>query len=231
MGVHTLKITVMDIENKEFKRGFRGYEVNDVDEFLEDIAEDYETLYKENSSLKEKIEVLDEKLDNYKMIENTINSTLLMAQKSSEQLKINSEDEAQMILNRANETAKKIIDNAQSEVIKIKNEYDKIKNQYMSFKTKYKNFMISQTELFNELEKDFARNFSISHTKETPLNTKFMENEKESLFPKENEVVKNLENMVTLDSDEIEFLNEKFKGQVELQNDELTNLEEEIEEI
>jgi hypothetical protein len=37
--------------------------------------------------------------------------------------------------------------------------------------------------------------------------------------------------MVTLDSDEIEFLNEKFKGQVELQNDELTNLEEEIEEI
>jgi cell division initiation protein len=53
--VDFVKITAMDITNEEFKKGIRGYSVEEVDEFLDNIAEDYETLYKENSSLKEKM--------------------------------------------------------------------------------------------------------------------------------------------------------------------------------
>lgn len=177
MGVYVLKITVMDIENKEFKRGFRGYDVDDVDEFLEDIAEDYETLYKENSSLKERLEVLEEKLENYRKLESTINSTLVMAQNNSEQLKKNSEDQAELIINRANESAQRVIDNSHGEVLKINSEFDRVKNEFMSFKSKYKNFMKTQTELFDELEKDFARNFSISHTEPSNSSSKIMVNE------------------------------------------------------
>ena len=47
-----MKITSMDINNKEFKKIIRGYDCDDVDEFLDQVAEDYETVYKENSSLK-----------------------------------------------------------------------------------------------------------------------------------------------------------------------------------
>ena len=48
-----MKLTPMEISNKEFKRGLRGYSVEEVDEFLDKIVEDYEGLFKENTSLKE----------------------------------------------------------------------------------------------------------------------------------------------------------------------------------
>lgn len=47
-----MKITSMDITNKEFKKSMRGYNCDEVDEFLDKISEDYEELYKGNSSLK-----------------------------------------------------------------------------------------------------------------------------------------------------------------------------------
>ncbi len=50
-----MRITPMDINNKDFKKGLRGYNVDEVHEFLENLAEEYEVLYKENSTLKERI--------------------------------------------------------------------------------------------------------------------------------------------------------------------------------
>ena len=47
-----MKLTAIDINNKEFKRGLRGYSVEEVDEFLDQVVENYEELYKENSRLK-----------------------------------------------------------------------------------------------------------------------------------------------------------------------------------
>ncbi|GAA0177249.1 DivIVA domain-containing protein [Clostridium sediminicola] len=231
-----MKITVMDIENKEFKKSFRGYDVDDVDEFLEDIAEDYETLYKENSSLKERLEVLEEKLENYKKIEDTINNTLVMAQKNAEQLKKNSQDEAELIIKRSSESAQKIIDNSHREVIKINNEYDRVKNEFLSFKTKYKNFMKSQTELFEELEKDFARNFSITHTEPSYSFSKTIENEIEEVLSeerktKENETGKEsnlLSENMELDSDINEPILENKKDEVAVlvDNDEFFEIDE-----
>ena len=50
-----MRITSMDINNKEFKKGLRGYNADEVDEFLDKVAEEYEIMYKENSTLREKI--------------------------------------------------------------------------------------------------------------------------------------------------------------------------------
>ena len=50
-----MKLTPMDINNKEFKRGLRGYNAEEVDEFLDEVVENYEEMYKENSNLKEKV--------------------------------------------------------------------------------------------------------------------------------------------------------------------------------
>ncbi|MEQ8199781.1 MAG: DivIVA domain-containing protein, partial [Clostridiaceae bacterium] len=71
-----MKITPMDINNKEFKKGIRGYNTEEVDEFLDEVVDNFEEVYKENSHLKEKIAVLNEKLDHYSKIENTIQNTL-----------------------------------------------------------------------------------------------------------------------------------------------------------
>ena len=62
-------ITPMDIENKEFKKGFRGYNEEEVDEFLDIVKEDFENLYRENLDLKEKLKLYQEQVSRYKSIE------------------------------------------------------------------------------------------------------------------------------------------------------------------
>ena len=70
-------LTPIDIENKDFKKSLRGYKEDDVDEFLDIVKEDFETLYRENLDLKEKIKLYQEQVSRYKSIEETLNKTLL----------------------------------------------------------------------------------------------------------------------------------------------------------
>ena len=88
-----MKLTPMDINNKEFKRGLRGYNPEEVDEFLDEVIENYEQLYKDNSKLKEKITLANEQIEHYKKIESTIQNTLLLAQNAADQAKTSAEKE------------------------------------------------------------------------------------------------------------------------------------------
>lgn len=157
-----MKMTSMEIMNKEFKKGMRGYNIDDVDEFLERVAQDYEAIYKENAILKEKIEVYQDKLDHYTKIENTIQSTLLLAQDAADQAKKTSQAEGELIIKNANESAKRIMDNAHSGVLAVNEEFDKTKQEFAKFRSKYRNFMATQMEMFEALEKDFDKNYNIS---------------------------------------------------------------------
>lgn len=169
----------MDINNKEFKKGMRGYSVDEVDEFLEKIAEDYEAVYKENTMLKEKIAVFQDKLEHYSKIESTIQSTLLLAQNAAEQAKVTAENEATLIVKNANETAKKILDKAHNDVLQINDDFDKTKQEFLKFRTKFRNFMTSQIEMFETLEKDFDKNYNISSAVDEELEDVSIENIKE----------------------------------------------------
>ena len=114
-----MKLTAMDINNKEFKRGLRGYSVEEVDEFLDQVVENYEELYKENSRLKESLSRVNEKLEHYEKLEATIQNTLLLAQNAADQAKESSEKQAELIIGNANETAQRILDKAHVDFISI----------------------------------------------------------------------------------------------------------------
>ncbi|MDV4152529.1 DivIVA domain-containing protein [Clostridium sp. AL.422] len=157
-----MKLTPMDISNKEFKKGFRGYDCEEVDEFINEIIENYEELYKENSRLKENLSRVNEKLEHYVKIENTIQNTLLLAQNAAEQARASSQKESDMILKNANEAAKKILDKAHNDVVSINDEYEKVKQEFIKFRAKFRNFMNAQTETFDELEKDLTKNYNVS---------------------------------------------------------------------
>lgn len=159
----------MEMNNKEFKKNFRGYNPDEVDEFLDKIAEDYEALYKENSTFKEKLTLLDDKVDHYQRMENTIQNTLLLAQNAAEQAKINSQKESELILKNANSTAQRVIEKAQFDVMKINDEFEKTKQEFNKFRNKFRNFMTSQLNLFDDMEKDFERNYNIGHIEEEGL--------------------------------------------------------------
>lgn len=157
-----MRLTPMDITNKEFKKSLRGFDCEEVDEFLDKVVEDYEFIYKENSSLKEKIKANNDRIKHYEQIEETIQNTLLLAQNAAEQAKLVAQKEAEMILNSANESAKKIIDKANFEVIKINDDYEVIKQDFMKFRAKYNNFLQTQMDMFKGLEQDFLKNYNIA---------------------------------------------------------------------
>ena len=158
-----MKITSMEITNKEFKKVIRGYNADEVDEFLDRIAESYEELYKENSSLKEKVFNFEEKVNHYNKMETTIQNTLLLAQNASEQARENAKKESELILKNANDTAQRVIDKAHSDVIHINDEFERMKQEFSKFRTKFRSFMESQLEMFDDMEKDFVKNYSIGY--------------------------------------------------------------------
>lgn len=157
-----MKLTPMDINNKEFKKGLRGYNSDEVDEFLDEVVDNYEELYKENANLKEKLANLNEKVEHYSKIESTIQNTLLLAQNAAEQAKNSAKKEAEFMIKNANETAQKIMDKAHNDVIQINDEYERVKQEFIKFRAKYRNFMNAQLETFDDLEKDFIKNYNVS---------------------------------------------------------------------
>lgn len=163
-----MKLTAMDIMNKEFKKGFRGYDCEEIDEFLDKVADDYESIYKENSALKEKLNLLEENIKHYEKIEETIQNTLILAQNAAEQAKINAKKEADIILKNANETAENILSKANNDVLKINDDYELIKQDFIKFRAKFRNFMNTQMDMFESLESDFLKNYNIGRVLEEP---------------------------------------------------------------
>lgn len=157
-----MKLTPMDINNKEFKKGLRGYNPDEVDEFLDEVVDNFEELYKENANLKEKLVNQNETIEHYSKIEATIQNTLILAQNAAEQAKNSAQKEAELVLKNANETAQKIMDKAHNDVIQINDEYEKVKQEFIKFRAKYRNFMNTQLETFDDLEKDFIKNYNVS---------------------------------------------------------------------
>ena len=79
-------LTPIDIQNKQFKRGFRGYNEDDVNDFLDQIINDYEKLTRENTHLKHELERVKKDNEQYQQLEKNLKDTLLVAQRTAEEV-------------------------------------------------------------------------------------------------------------------------------------------------
>lgn len=86
-----MDISPLEIQKKEFSRSIRGYNTEEVDEFLDNLLTNYERIYKENRDLREQIQLLHEKMQSYKDIETTMKNALVLAEKTAEEVKSNAE--------------------------------------------------------------------------------------------------------------------------------------------
>jgi len=150
-----MRITPMDIEQQEFSRSFRGYNEEEVDDFLDKIVKDYEELINENNKLNEEIERMKERLKEYSEIEETLRSALLNAQKSAEEMKKKVENEAKMIIEKAKMEAEMIKQQASQKGDEIKNEIDNLRRYKFIFKERLKSMLnlylnMIETEEFEE---------------------------------------------------------------------------------
>lgn len=144
-------LTPMDIHNKEFKRGFRGYSEEDVDAFMDDIAGDYEKVYREYCELKERCDKLQDKLTQYEKMESTMNSTLMLAQQTAENVKVSARKEADLILQEATNKKKQMMDETTLSLQASQQELDKIKSQTRSFRAKCRAILTSQLRLLDDM--------------------------------------------------------------------------------
>lgn len=139
-------LTPMEIHNKEFKKAMRGYKEEEVDEFLDKVVTDFERLYRENGELKDKIGVINERVDNYSLMEKTLQSTLVVAQTTAEDVVANARSKSEVIIREAEEQAKKIIEEANNSVVDIHREYENLKKDVQIFKTRFKTLLESELE-------------------------------------------------------------------------------------
>lgn len=149
-------LTPLDIQNKEFKRGVRGYKESEVDAFLDEIMIDYEKMFKENIELKDKIAMLNDQIKQYNKLEETLQNTLVVAQSTAEEVKLSARKNAELIIKEAEENAKKIIDEAKKEALKIREEYESLIKDMLVFKTRFKTLLQSQLESLNEYYRDLG---------------------------------------------------------------------------
>ena len=148
-------ITPLDIENKKFsKQMMNGYSVEEVDDFLDDLTQDYTKNFKEVTELKAKVEELTQSLEQYKAIEQTLQSTLLMAQTTAEDVKKVAQQQAEQIIKESKINAQKQVNELENSVVAKKKQLEDIKKQFDIYKAKMESLLISQLELLKDINKE-----------------------------------------------------------------------------
>ena len=132
----------------------KNYNVEEVDDFLDELTVDYSKNYKEVTELRAKVEELNNSLVHYKTIESTLQSTLVMAQSTAEEVKNIAKQKADQIVEEAKASAQKQVDDLNNEIMLKQKELDDVKKQFDIYKAKMESLLISQLELLKDVNKD-----------------------------------------------------------------------------
>lgn len=142
-----MTLTPVDIHNKEFSRSFRGYNEEEVNDFLDQIIKDYELLIKENKRLREENEELNERLAHFSNIEESLSKSIIVAQETAEEVRGNAKKEAQLIIKEAEKNADRIINEALARARKIALEADDLKRWAATYRTRFRSMIEAQLEM------------------------------------------------------------------------------------
>ena len=142
-----MSLTPLDIHNKEFARSFRGYDEDQVNEFLDQVIKDYESLIRENKELHTQAAALEERIGHFANIEETLSKTIIVAQEAADEVKNNSKKEAQLIIKEAEKNADRIINDALAKSRKIAVETEELKKQASIFRMRFRTLLEAQMEI------------------------------------------------------------------------------------
>jgi cell division initiation protein len=146
-GVQSMPLTPLDIHNKQFSRSFRGYNEEEVNEFLDQIIKDLELIIKEKKKVEEENEELREKLSHFSNIEESLSKSILVAQETAEEVKANAKKEAQLIVKEAEKNADRIINDALAKARKISIEIDELKRRAATYQSRFRSLVEAQLEM------------------------------------------------------------------------------------
>lgn len=149
-----MRLSPLDIKKQEFKRLMRGYDPEEVNTFLEMVAEEFEILQREKNRLEDEALKLRTQLHDYQEVERTLKQTLMNAQESVQLSRDNSKREADLLLREAELQAEKILEDARHKLAQLKNDLQIVRAQKDSFARRLRHLLESQLELIGVLELD-----------------------------------------------------------------------------
>ena len=145
-------LTPIDIQNQDFAVKLRGYDADEVDDFLDLIGADYEKLYKENIELRDKVSSLKNELEHYKQMEQTLQQSIMLAQKAAEDIEKNAAQKADVIMSEAQTKSQDAVRITEEELAKKRNELSRIKLEVEGFKARIKGNLSGILEIVEKME-------------------------------------------------------------------------------
>jgi cell division initiation protein len=139
---------------KNSGRSLKGYNVEEVDEFLDELIVSYEKIYKENAELKEQIESSKKDLEHYRSVEHTLQNTLVMAQTTAEDIKKMAQQQADQIIKDAQLESRKQTEDLSRQEFELRVKMEETKKKFDMYKAKMEALLISQLELLKDDGKD-----------------------------------------------------------------------------
>lgn len=148
-GVSVHRLTPLDIHNKEFAKTFRGYSEDEVDEFLDLVVAEFESLIRTNEELSATVSGLESRVEHYKGLEETLKNAIVLAQKTSDEIREAAAREADAIKRQAEADADRIRDEAN---LALKKSYDEVevqRNRLLRFKVELRSFLQSTLDMLD----------------------------------------------------------------------------------
>ena len=135
---------------KSSGRSLKGYNVEEVDDFLDELIVSYEKIYKENAELKETIEASKKDLEHYSNVEHTLQNTLVMAQTTAEDIKKMAQQQADQIIKDAQLASQRQTEDLSRQEFELRVKVEETKKKFDMYKAKMEALLISQLELLKD---------------------------------------------------------------------------------
>lgn len=140
-------LTPLELQKIEFKKKMGGYVQSDVDEIFAVIAGDYEAIYKENIKLRDRLEVLEDLVNKYKSMEDTMRDTLIVAQKAADDLNKSAVQKSEAIIQKAESDAEFIRESARVTANQILKDKEKLANDLYAYGVQIDSILDAQKQL------------------------------------------------------------------------------------
>jgi cell division initiation protein len=151
----TKKITAQDLRHQDFSIKMRGYDRDEVDEFLATVADFLEKDAAERAELRQKIESVESQLREFKDLEGTLKNTLLRTQESADDVRRAAERESELIIREAQVKADRMIDERRSKLNQLEASFDALRLKWNEYFVQFKNLLSSNLELLDKMQHDY----------------------------------------------------------------------------
>jgi cell division initiation protein len=150
-----VSLTVKDILEKTFKRSFKGYDENEVDKFLDQIIDEFKALQNDNAALKEALDAEVQRAKRIKETEETIMHTLVSAQKSAERIMGEAARKAEVVIDNAENTAKRRAEQTMKELADSQRKLGDLKNNARGFAKSFAEMINNEAASFQKIYQSY----------------------------------------------------------------------------